>query len=280
MNISSDIVYKIRTTDNETCFYSALSIGNVLLMNFDQSSQKIIGFGDKKLDYYRGLLIRADFNLHAQYAEEIGKRLPKGSKILDFGCGQGSLSMRLKDLGYDVTASDQNIADFKAQGEIPYFPVNFNSPDEVNQFLTKFEGHFDAVLGVEVIEHVENPWEYLRNLKRLVRNDGLIFISTPNVTSWYSRMVFLFTGQFQGFVDPDLIGHINPITPWELQVISSKIGLKTETIRSAGELPLIWVSTSIPKTLLSLMFLPLSIIAKGLILGWCTMAVFRKTDVR
>lgn len=249
-------------------------------MNFDQSSQKIIGIGNKKLDYYKGLLIRADYNLHAQYAEEIQKRLPKGSKILDFGCGQGALSMRLKDLGYDVTAADQNIEDFKAQGEIPYYPVNFNSSEEVNNFLSKFEGSFDAVLGVEVIEHVENPWEYLRNLKRLVKQEGLILISTPNITSWYSRMIYLFTGQFPGFLDPDLIGHINPITPWELGVISSKIGLKVETMRSGGELPLVWISSSLPKTALSFLFLPFFLIAKGLLLGWCTIAVFRKTDVR
>ncbi len=47
-------------------------------------------------------------------------------------------------------------------------------------------------------------------------------------------MAFLFTGQFPGFVDPDFIGHINPITPWEIGVIAEKIDLKIEKIRSGG----------------------------------------------
>lgn len=248
-------------------------------MNFDQSSQKLIGIGAKKTDHYKGLLIRADYQLHAQYAEEIQSRLAPGSSILDFGCGQGSLSLRLKDIGYNVIACDQNKSDFKAEGEVPFHALNFNSSQDLEQFLKDHENQFDAVLGVEVIEHVENPWQYLRDLQRLVKPGGIIIISTPNITSWYSRMVFLLTGQFPGFIDPDFIGHINPISPWEIQVIAQKLNLEIQKIRSAGNLPLVWISGSIPKTMLSFCFFPLSFVARGLLRGWCTMAILRKKNV-
>ncbi len=245
-------------------------------MNFDQSSQGLIRIGNKRLDYYNGLLIRADYQLHAQLAEEIQKVLPKGSRILDMGCGQGALSMRLNDLGYNLMACDQNVDDFKAVGKIPFHPINFNSPAEIEKFISENQEQFDGVLGIEVIEHVENPWEYIRSLKRLVKPGGFIFVSTPNVSSWYSRMVYLFTGLFPSFVDPDLMGHINPITPWELDMIARKSGLEVIRLRAGGDLPLIWISSSPAKTLLSFLFLPFSLVAKGLIKGWCTIGVFKK----
>lgn len=248
-------------------------------MNSDQSSQPLIRIGNKKLDYYNGLLIRADYQVHAQLSEEVQKVLPKGAKILDMGCGQGALSMRLSDLGYQMVACDQNVEDFKASGKIPFFSLNFNSSFEIEQFITENENTFDGVLGIEVIEHVENPWEYIRNLKRLVKPGGFIFVSTPNITSWYSRMIFLFTGQFPGFIDPDLIGHINPITPWELNVIANKTDLETIKMRAGGDLALIWINSSLPKTLLSLLFLPFALVARGMVRGWCTIAVFRKKNV-
>lgn len=247
-------------------------------MEFDQSSQGLIRIGNKKLDYYNGLLIRADYNVHAQLAEEVQKNVPKGASILDMGCGQGALSMRLADLGYKLTACDQNVDDFKAQGKIPFHPINFNSPAEVEAFMVANQEKYDAVLGIEVIEHVENPWEYIRSLKRLVKPGGHIFVSTPNVSSWYSRMIYLFTGTFPGFIDPDLIGHINPITPWELEMIAKKSNLDVLKIRAGGDLPLVWINSSPAKTALSLMFFPLSLVARGMIRGWCTIGIFKKRN--
>ena len=186
------------------------------------------------------------------------------------------MSLRLKNLGYDVIACDQNVNDFKATNLIPFTPLNFNSRSEVEVFLQNNSESFDLVIGIEVIEHVENPWAYIRDLKSLVKPNGYIFVSTPNVTSWYSRMVFLFTGMFPSFVNPDLMGHINPITPWELNVIGTKLGLSLEKVVAGGDLPVVWINSSIAKSLLSIMFLPLFPIARGLKLGWCTIAIFKK----
>lgn len=245
-------------------------------MKISNEYQSFLKISDKKIDNYKGLFIRADKNLHFQIANELSRLLPKGSRVLDFGCGQGALSLRLRDLGYNMIACDQNVQDFKAVNEIPFQPLNFNSPAEMDKFLKENHEAFDAVIGIEVIEHVENPWAYIDNLKSLVKKDGFIFVSTPNVSSWYARMIFLFTGTFPSFIDPDLMGHINPITPWELNVIGKRLNLKLEKMIAGGELPVLWINSSIPKTLLSFLFLPLYPFAKGLKLGWCTIAIFKK----
>lgn len=238
-------------------------------------SSKFIKIGNKKPEYYKGLLIRADEKLHEQIAENVKKHLEPGSTILDLGCGQGALSMRLNDLGYKLLSVDMNKEDFQAK-DIPYEVCNFNSSSEVESFLSRHHEEFDCVLGIEVIEHLENPWEYVRMLRSLVKKDGLIVITTPNITSWYYRVVFLMTGLFPTFVDPDEIGHINPISDWELRVIARKSNLKEVSLVPSGTLPLLWINSSIAKTALNLIFLPLFPFMRGELTGWCKLAIFKK----
>lgn len=236
-----------------------------------------IKIGNKKPEYYKHLLIRADEKLHEQISNEIQKILPIDSKILDLGAGQGALSLRLHHLGYKVLSVDINKGDFEAQ-EVPFIELDFNNQESLSAFITKYEKSFDLVLGVEVIEHLENPWDYFRNLKRLAKRQGYILVTTPNISSWYSRAVFFFTGLFPSFVDPNECGHINPISEWELQVISTKVGLTPVSVRSAGYLPRIWLSTSITKSLLSLLCFPFTFIMRGNFLGWCLLAIYKREN--
>ena len=94
----------------------------------------------------------------------------------------------------------------------------------------------DVVLSVEVIEHLENPWLHLREIKRILKRNGMAIITTPNILSPESRRLFLETGYFVWF-KPENIDrypyhscHINPIPKWELEYICKRIGLKIEKV--------------------------------------------------
>lgn len=234
--------------------------------------------GHKKLDYYKGLLIRADKGLHQQIADTVKGILPNGGKILDLGAGQGALTMRLHDMGYEMIAVDIDPEDYQCK-EVPFVQVNFNNKDEVGAFLKKYENNFDLVLGVEVIEHVENPWEYVRTLKSLARPGGYILISTPNTTSWLSRFFFLFFGKFHQFMEDNLsYGHIAPITTWHLSVILRYENLKDAVTKPAGTLPrfwFVWDKWVLVSTFLNIFFYPFM---KGVKKGWCTITTARKSE--
>lgn len=237
---------------------------------------KKIFIGQKKAEYYNDLLMKADLGLHEQIANKLQNSLPMGCKILDFGCGEGALSQRLSDLGFSVVAVDMNAKDFKAKN-VEFKQIDFNNREEVESFLNENYENFDAVLGIEIIEHIHNPWQYIDDLMKMVKRGGLILITTPNTTSWLSRFIFLFTGKFHQFGDGDLsYGHIAPITPWELKVILDARHLDNISIEEAGTLPAIYI-TGLNKllliNLLALLFRPL---IRGIVNGWCIMATARK----
>lgn len=235
-----------------------------------------IFFGQKKPLFYKELLIKADLGLHEQIAEKLLNELVPGGTVLDLGAGEGALSERLSDLGFHVTAADRDQKNFKSS-KANFFKVNFDSPDEVAKFSAMHEDRFDAVLGIEVIEHVEDQWRYVRQLMRMAKPGGLVLITTPNTASWISRLLFFFTGRFHQFSDADLsYGHINPISPWELELILKESGASQIQITPAGTLPPIYVTGLNKLSVMSIFILPFRILMRGMLDGWCVMAAARK----
>ncbi|MFB9274568.1 class I SAM-dependent methyltransferase [Cohnella cellulosilytica] len=238
----------------------------------------MIKIGGKKAQYYKGILMKADLGLHEQIAREVIRREPPTHqpKILDLGAGEGALSQRLHDLGYSVIAADMDESNYKCENAY-FHKIDFNNTEEILQFTTQYTDYFDVVLGIEVIEHVENPWEYIRLLKKMVRPGGTIIVTTPNITSWLSRLIFLLSGQFHQFHDKDLsYGHIAPITKWELEVILRKENLEDIFFQPGGYLPLIWVQRSFKYMLLNAVGIVLRLIMRGQRDGWCIIASCRK----
>jgi len=227
--------------------------------------------------YYRNLRIKADGPLHAQIAETIADVAEPGASVLDFGSGEGALCLRLKDGGYDVVACDIDEANFKCSGEIHFQKLD-NSQDAVNAYIEENADRFDVILGIEIIEHVENPWDYIRNLGRMVKPGGHVIVSTPNVTSKVSRFEYLFKGRLFSFSDRDvgLSGHINPLTAWELRLIMTEAGYRDVQVRPAGRLPFIMLSKKPRIMVYNLLHFVFRPFMRGVKDGWCTITVAQK----
>lgn len=109
-------------------------------------------------------------------------RLPAGSKVFDVGCANGYISLLLADNGFKVSATDAWIIParelmFGRRG-IHFFPSNLN---ELHPFTSIPDGAFDGVVLGEVIEHILNyPAGLLSDLRRILRKDGVMILTTPN----------------------------------------------------------------------------------------------------
>jgi SAM-dependent methyltransferase len=176
------------------------------------------------------------FDLERAYADshQVALRLVAGEspgRALDLGAGQGAVSHALKARGYEVTAADVNTSQFRAQG-ITCLKLDLNRP------LPFPDGGFDLVMAVEVLEHLESPRSFLREVFRVVRPGGLAVVTTPNITSLPSRLLFLATGFFDLFVptrkrledplDADADGHITPLPGWLLRYDLKETGFRIE----------------------------------------------------
>ncbi len=110
----------------------------------------------------------------------------KNLKILDIGCGGGLLSEPFARLGTTVTGIDASpVAIETAQNHAKENDLNINYHCTT---VENFESDkFDVILALEIIEHVDNPSLFIQNCARLLKPNGLLFLSTLNRT-WKSYL--------------------------------------------------------------------------------------------
>ena len=238
-------------------------------------NNSFVYLGEKSDQHYKNIRIYADLGLHQDIADRVVKVARPGAKILDFGCGEGALSERLKDLGFDLVSVDME--EEKFQASTSFFQLNFNDSEAVASFIESRQGQFDVVLGIEVIEHVENQWDYVRDLKKLLKPEGHIVVTTPHTTSWLSRLTFLTTGRFHQFFDGDLsYGHISPLSPWELQLILSRCDFEDVQMTTGGTLPPLYFANLKFSLATCLGILLRPFMFRGSKNGWCLIATAKK----
>jgi 2-polyprenyl-3-methyl-5-hydroxy-6-metoxy-1,4-benzoquinol methylase len=170
-------------------------------------------------DEYDGYCVHAYPGLHAKLEKVLISHAPAlDTTLLDLGCGSGAWGKRMTDLGFEVTGVDIETS------ERPFKFINF---DLNTDFGDRF-GQFSVVTAIELIEHIENPRHFLRQVRKCLRPGGIALISTPNASSVYSRPRFMLTGQMASFTDLAYrtIGHITPITKWQMEKMVGETGME------------------------------------------------------
>jgi 2-polyprenyl-6-hydroxyphenyl methylase/3-demethylubiquinone-9 3-methyltransferase len=108
----------------------------------------------------------------------------EGLRLLDIGCGGGLLSEPMTRLGFQVVgvdASERNIGTASAHAAEVGLSIDYRCTT-AEDLLAAGEAGFDAILNMEVIEHVADPGEYLRSCARLLKPGGLMIVATLNRT--------------------------------------------------------------------------------------------------
>jgi 2-polyprenyl-3-methyl-5-hydroxy-6-metoxy-1,4-benzoquinol methylase len=143
-----------------------------------------------------------------EYVEQhvLSKYARVGKKAADLGSGPGAMAERLRSLGYDVTAADRSATDFEAG--LPHVTIDFNQFDFASQLGLQA---FLVITAIEVIEHVESPIGFLRNIGRMLAPGGVAVVTTPNVDSLPSRLKFLLAGKIRTMDEFGEPSHISPI---------------------------------------------------------------------
>lgn len=113
----------------------------------------------------------------------------KFNRVLDAGCGDGRLAKLVKDrwgaevYGVDVSRKGVELA----RG----FGIKAKVAD-ISKKIPFANNFFDLVICTETIEHVADPDSLLKEIHRILKPDGTLLLTTPNLSSWTNRFLFVF----------------------------------------------------------------------------------------
>ena len=164
-------------------------------------------------------------------------RLLNGKKDinhLDIGSGNGELIRLIKANIQTISSAcdyTEDLMELDGQ-KVDVCDLNFDS-------LPYLDDTFDLITFTEVIEHIENHRRILREISRILKIDGVLVLSTPNLLNLKSRVRFLLCGfwnlfgplKFGGRCIESTGGHINPIHFFYIahSIIESGMKIESET---------------------------------------------------
>ena len=106
-------------------------------------------------------------------------------KVLDIGSGHGTLSVLAKTI-YNCDVISVDVLDYITKSMIKHFDLNYILLDvEVDMEEIEFYNYYDRIIFTEVLEHLYcNPIPTLTKFNKMLKDNGLMFLSTPDSIEW------------------------------------------------------------------------------------------------
>jgi len=163
----------------------------------------------------------------AEYERDLSGPSPfKGLKILDIGCGGGLLSEPMARLGAEVLGADATAANIPvAASHAKQCGLTIDYRHTTAEALVGTGEKFDAVLNMEVIEHVADPPGFLKSCHDLLNPDGVMVCSTINRNAKSFAMAIVGAEYIMRWLPPGTHDWNRFITPDELSDLLKTAGL-------------------------------------------------------
>jgi len=154
------------------------------------------------------------------------ERYVKGGRLLDLGCALGFFMKVAHMSGWDVTGLDIcPYACSYVKERFGFYVICSELKDD-----SFSEGIFDIVTMWDYIEHVPDPLNELKIAYKILRPNGLLAVTTPNVKSWIAKI----TGKrWLGFKCPK--EHIFYFSPKSITMMLEKAGFTVLCVKSVGK---------------------------------------------
>lgn len=113
----------------------------------------------------------------------------KGKRILDLACNDGELTKKYTKYGnvVGVELNKQALKICKKKGLECYYA-------DVTDLPSSFKDSFDIVIAGDIIEHVFDTDKFLQQVKKVLKKDGSLILTTPNVASLGRRVILSLGG--------------------------------------------------------------------------------------
>jgi 2-polyprenyl-3-methyl-5-hydroxy-6-metoxy-1,4-benzoquinol methylase len=137
-----------------------------------------------------GLAYTFKHSRHGSHVQIIDAIAPRTS-VLDLGCSQGLLAAPLLEKEVSVVGVDAGPPRRASPQLAAYYRRDLEEELDLPQGRV-----FDYVVVSDVIEHIKNRRQLLRSVRRYLKPEGRLIISTPNIALWFYRLSLL-VGRFE-----------------------------------------------------------------------------------
>lgn len=168
--------------------------------------------------------------------EDLINLIPKtfrACNVLEIGCGNGATLQKLKEIGIANTTAG-----------VELFPSKDNFYDTIDHFLSEnveeivfpsyMHNSFDIILLGDVLEHLVDPWSSLKKVSSLLKAEGCIIVSLPNIRYYSVLKSIIFDGDFKyekaGILDKT---HLRFFCKKNIIELLKSADLKIDTISSS-----------------------------------------------
>ena len=182
-----------------------------------------------------------DFELHLDnpsnvHGIEMGM-IAQGAFVLDVGCHTGIMGEVLKDrkqakvIGIDTDTAALHIAKDRLRAALL---INIEQSDWAEHLKNEGYHNFDTILFGDVLEHTQHPERILTQAKEILKPEGIVIVSVPNIAHWRVRFGLLF-GKFDytesGILDRT---HLRFFTRRSAKALLENSGYSVTSVNVAG----------------------------------------------
>lgn len=162
---------------------------------------------------------------HLHWLSELGISSFKGLGLLDVGCGSGYVCHHAMEQGasHAVGIDIVKPKGLGSEAAWTFMDSDLNAADWTKDLKSK---KFDLILAFDILEHLDSPYVFLKNVRSLMTPQARLVLTTPNLMSWER---FAKPGTWSGVRD---VQHKTLFTRYSLRFILSKADLQVAMIKA------------------------------------------------
>ena len=178
-------------------------------------------------------------SIHAHITRPVVQQLVAADahRVLDLGCGNGWFSGALERCGFDMTGLDDN-ADRLREARDRYADVRFVVHDATSREPAPWSQPFDAVVSIDVIDHVARPRRFLETALDALKPGGLLVVTTT-YHGYAKNLALALTGRFDRRWEVNAEGgRLRFYSPDTLRALVGEFALDDVHLETIGRIPM------------------------------------------
>jgi len=182
-------------------------------------------------------------HMHEVFVPDVIARLRalRPQRVLDLGCGNGSLCRIIHDAGFQVEGCESSETGIQ-QARSTHPDIQFTCASIYDEPPAEWLGRFDVIVSTEVIEHLYDPRAMPRLAARLLKPGGVILVTTP-YHGYLKNLVLSLLNKWDHHLSPLwLHGHIKFWSRQTLTQLFQEEGMQFVSFKGLGRLPWLWMT--------------------------------------